>query len=162
MTPIESVYRGTNANLLAYIAPLYLPEHVVVMDVTYGKGGWWHTVNPSRFTRFVAHDLYTLDGVDFRSLPEDDGSVDVVAFDPPYVAPGGRDTSTIPQMTAAYGMHSTPKTPAENAAVIATGTGPQPLTNRDGTPRRQVHSRRAHSFLCVFERPTVRRGRLTH
>lgn len=31
------------------------------------------------------------------------------------------------------------------------GTGPQPLTNLDGTPRRQVTSRRAHSVLCVFE-----------
>jgi hypothetical protein len=30
------------------------------------------------------------------------------------------------------------------------GTGPQPMDNLDGTPRRQVHSRRAHSFLCVF------------
>lgn len=32
------------------------------------------------------------------------------------------------------------------------GTGPQPLKNRDGTPRRQVHSRRAHSFLCIFRK----------
>lgn len=32
------------------------------------------------------------------------------------------------------------------------GTGPQPLTNIDGSPRRQVHSRRAHSFLLVFRK----------
>lgn len=32
------------------------------------------------------------------------------------------------------------------------GTGPQPKFNRNGTPRRQVHSRRAHSFLCVFKK----------
>lgn len=31
------------------------------------------------------------------------------------------------------------------------GTGPQPKNNPDGTVRRQVHSRRAHSILCVFE-----------
>lgn len=37
------------------------------------------------------------------------------------------------------------------------GTGPQPLTNRDGTPRRQIHSRRAHSFLCIFEKPKTRK-----
>jgi hypothetical protein len=33
------------------------------------------------------------------------------------------------------------------------GTGPQPTTNRDGSPRRQVHSRRAHSFLLIFRKP---------
>ena len=33
------------------------------------------------------------------------------------------------------------------------GMGPQPKTNLDGTPRRQVHSRRAHSYLVVFQKP---------
>lgn len=33
------------------------------------------------------------------------------------------------------------------------GTGAQPKTNLDGSPRRQVHSRRAHSFLLVFDKP---------
>lgn len=32
------------------------------------------------------------------------------------------------------------------------GTGPQPKMNQDGTSRRQVHSRRAHSFLCIFRK----------
>lgn len=31
------------------------------------------------------------------------------------------------------------------------GTGPQPTKNLDGTLRRQVHSRRAHSYLVVFK-----------
>jgi hypothetical protein len=35
--------------------------------------------------------------------------------------------------------------------VLVSGTGPQPLKNLDGSPRRQVHSRRAHSFLCIFQ-----------
>ena len=33
------------------------------------------------------------------------------------------------------------------------GFGPQPKQNLDGTPRRQVHSRRAHSYLVVFRAP---------
>jgi hypothetical protein len=37
--------------------------------------------------------------------------------------------------------------------VLVSGPGPQPKKNLDGTPRRQVHSRRAHSFLCVFTLP---------
>lgn len=32
------------------------------------------------------------------------------------------------------------------------GTGPQPTKNLDGSPRRQVHSRRSHSFLLVFRK----------
>jgi len=36
--------------------------------------------------------------------------------------------------------------------VHASGTGPQPLKNRDGSPRKQVHSRRAHTFLVVWRK----------
>lgn len=38
------------------------------------------------------------------------------------------------------------------------GTGPQPTENPDGSPRKQYHSRRAHSFLCVFQAPAKRRA----
>ena len=40
-----------------------------------------------------------------------DDSFDVVAFDPPYVAKGGRTTSTISAMDVAYGMDDAPRTP---------------------------------------------------
>jgi len=33
------------------------------------------------------------------------------------------------------------------------GTGPQPRHNIDGSVRRQVHARRAHSYLMVFQKP---------
>lgn len=36
------------------------------------------------------------------------------------------------------------------------GCGPQPTENIDGTPRAQLHSRRAHTFLCVFQAKPVR------
>jgi hypothetical protein len=36
--------------------------------------------------------------------------------------------------------------------IHASGTGPQPKKNLDGTPRKQVHSRRAHTFLVVFKK----------
>lgn len=85
-----SVMRGTNADLIAAVAPVYLTGSV--LDVTYGNGdtagGWWRRFTPDPFT---FHDL-ALDGVDFRSLPESDGSVDTVCFDPPYVDSGGLDT----------------------------------------------------------------------
>lgn len=108
-----------NSVLIAdYARPLYIPDGALVLDPTYGKGGWWRKFRPDRF---VAHDLYKLDGVDFRALPEESGSVDVVAFDPPYVPPGGRETSTIKGMHDDYGMDTSPRTPALCRGLIADG-----------------------------------------
>lgn len=82
-----SVQFGTNADLIATIAPYYLTG--TVLDVTYGEGKWWTRHQPEQFTY---HDL-KLDGVNFRNLPEPDSSVDTVCFDPPYVPAGGGPTT---------------------------------------------------------------------
>lgn len=87
---LGSVVTGTNADLIAAIAPLYIDGHTV-LDVTYGRGGWWKRYRPAGL---VAHDL-ALDGVDFRELPEHDHSVDVVCFDPPYVPAGGQRSTVV-------------------------------------------------------------------
>lgn len=81
---LPSVITGTNADLIAQVAPYYLTGSV--LDVTYGDGKWWDRFRPEQFT---AHDLYKLDGVDFRALPEADSSVDTVCYDPPYTISGG-------------------------------------------------------------------------
>lgn len=212
MTPILSVYqRRSNAALIAEaVAPLWIRAGDVVLDVTYGRGLWWKDLRPERFIR---HDL-RLDEVDFRQLPELDASVDVVAFDPPYVSVGGRGTTdpSVVAMADRFGMHLTPRRPEELAEMIAQGVkecarvlrpggrllakcqdyidsgryfqgrhrlvdaahaagleqvdefvhvgnrGPQPSRNRDGTLRRQLHSRRSHSILCVFVKPRRPRG----
>lgn len=202
--PVASVVRGNNAELLREASRLWFDASSdVVLDVTYGRGKWWSHVRP---LHLVTHDKFTLDGVDFRRLPEASCSVDVVAFDPPYVSPGGRGTSTVGDFNDRYGLVDVPRTPLETQNMIGkgvreshrvlrkggrllvkcsdyvssgkffpghqltvlgavevgfeqvdefvhwTGTGPQPKTNLDGTPRRQVHSRRSHSFLCVFRK----------
>jgi len=92
-----------------------------VMDVTYGKGKWWDwllAVSPG-FT-FTSHD-FKHDGVDFTNLPEADESMDVIAFDPDYVAPGGRDTSTIPDFNERYGLNDPYESPASLQAHINQG-----------------------------------------
>lgn len=81
---IPSLIAGTNADLIAAIAPIYLAG--TVLDVTYGRGSWWTRYRPDNLT---AHDLYTLDGVDFRDLPHPPDSFDTVCFDPPYIPTGG-------------------------------------------------------------------------
>jgi hypothetical protein len=101
---IGSVQGGTNADLIATIAPLYLDGNTV-LDVTYGRGLWWTRYQPDQFTH---HDIDPTrgDGIDFRALPEPDHSIDVVCFDPPYIPQGGYDTSTQRTFADGYGLRS--------------------------------------------------------
>lgn len=87
---VGSVQTGTNADLIAKVAPLYLTGSV--LDVTYGEGKWWDRYRPDDFT---FHDLHKVDGVDFRNLPHDDSSFDAVCFDPPYVISGSASSDRL-------------------------------------------------------------------
>lgn len=173
-----------------------MKDNDLVADITYGRGLFWANYRPQHLT---THDI-AVDGVDFRDLPEEDQTFDVVVFDPPYIAQGGRDTSTQQDFLNRYGLTDVPKTVEGLQELIRdgmnetyrvlkpkgrlfvkcmdyinggrfvqgrhfvvtealtmgfeqvdefihySGTGPQP--NR----LRQFHSRRAHSFLCIFQR----------
>lgn len=108
MTVLAAAQWINNAVLIEQAAKLgYLDGHV--LDPTYGKGNWWTVFQPEKLTK---HDL-ALDGVDFRDLPHPDGTFDAVAFDPPYVSPGGRESTGLPEFHERYGMADTPRTPRE-------------------------------------------------
>jgi len=105
-----------NSQLIADVARLgYLDGHV--LDPTYGSGGWWHDWQPEQLT----HHNRGEDGVDFRHLPYADETFDAVAYDPPYVAMGGRKTSTLGEMTERYGMLDAPENPTEMQHLINDG-----------------------------------------
>jgi hypothetical protein len=197
---VQSVVRcQTNGPLLATAAQLWIKPDDLVVDVTYGMGNFWTRYRPRNL---IAHDIVTVDGVDFRQLPEADQSVDVVVFDPPYI-PNQGPNSTAPQFTERYGLTTVAgRNGSDVAELVAAGMkecarilrprgrlfvkcmdyvssgrlvtgrhfvcetalalgleqvdefihvkltlGPQPEIVR------QVHSRRAHSFLCIFEAP---------
>jgi hypothetical protein len=114
----------SNADLIADVHQLgYLRDDDHVLDPTYEKGTWWNRWRPEKLT---THHR-TKDGSDFRSLPYPDGNFDAVAFDPPYVCPGGRKTSTIQPMFDRYGMNEGGaedpdfRTPAELQQIINDG-----------------------------------------
>lgn len=108
----------TNGHLIADVARLgYFQADQRTLDPTYGRGRWWSEWRPDEL---VTHDL-RLDGVDFRQLPEPDGYFDQIAFDPPYMAPGGRSKSTIHDFNDRFGLHTTARTPAENQELINGG-----------------------------------------
>lgn len=97
----------TNAHLIADVAKLgYLRKHDVVLDPTWGDGVWWKAWSPTWL-------ISPREGTDFRHLPYDDDAFDAVAYDPPYVCPGGRVTSGIKGMYRRYGILDAPRTPAE-------------------------------------------------
>ena len=124
----------TNAAMIADVHRLgYLKDTDVILDPTYGKGAWWRvwapgdgrrdpmTSMPNPGTGWVegmTQDLKTWDSErqemrtwDFRDMWFVGEFFDAVAFDPPYVSVGGRSTSGINGMHAAYGMDGAPLTP---------------------------------------------------
>ena len=84
---VLSAALGCNEDLFPQVLGLYVAAGSTVADVTYGMGVFWRNIPTGRY-RLLATDL--LDGVDCRSLPYDDGEIDCVVFDPPYMhSPGG-------------------------------------------------------------------------
>ena len=96
--PIVSVIHGNNADLIAEVARLYMPDGSVVADVTWGKGAFWRkydlsriSMNASDIDQALDPDMIGVDFVaaDFTALPYDDESFHVVVLDPPYIhSPG--------------------------------------------------------------------------
>lgn len=108
----------TNADLIYDCARLgYLREDALTLDPTWGKGNFWTKWRP---IDLIKHDR-ALDGTDFRRLPYDSESFEQIAFDPPYVSVGGRQTTTIPKMHGAYGLTNAPKTPEDLQTLINDG-----------------------------------------
>lgn len=94
----------------------YIDLRSKIVDMTYGRGVWWtyleqHLGHP--IARLVPHG-HGVDDVDFRQLPERNGSTKTVVFDPPFVSTGGRTTSTLHDFNGAYGTVHSEKTPKLN------------------------------------------------
>lgn len=111
-----------NGALIADVARLgYLRREWLTLDPTFGEGTWWRQWRPDRL---VTHH-YPTDGTDFCDLPHPDKFFDAVAFDPPYVARGGRSTAGVElrSTNARYGLDDCPATPEELQELIDVGVG---------------------------------------
>lgn len=116
----------TNADLILDVKELgYLDGHV--LDPTYGRGLWWAKWLPEKFTAsdaVISSEARWVPGLavaDFTNLPYADNTFDAVAFDPPYVAKGGRSTSGIGEMDDRFGLKDAPKTPYDLQELINWG-----------------------------------------
>jgi len=78
---IFSAYMERDENIFPKILQLYVAPSSAVADVTYGKGIFWEKV-PKGIYHILATDIKT--GVDCRSLPYTDRTIDCVVLDPTY------------------------------------------------------------------------------
>jgi len=108
VTVLAATYFKNNAEMIEACAKLkFIDKRMSILDPTFGNGLWWTKWKPARL---YYHD-FALDGVDFRNLPYPDNRFDAIAFDPPYVSAGGRESTTIKKMYDAYGMKGAPTSP---------------------------------------------------
>ena len=84
---VFSAFTDSNDRVFPRILDLYVKPGSTVADVTYGKGVFWRRIRSDQYD-LRATDIQ--DGVDCRDLPYDDGQIDCVVLDPPYMhSPGG-------------------------------------------------------------------------
>lgn len=84
---VLSAHVDGNENVFPKILQLYVQPGSVIADVTIGKGVFWRHVPKDRY-ELRATDLQ--DGIDCRNLPYEDGEIDCMVLDPPYMhSPGG-------------------------------------------------------------------------
>lgn len=124
MTVLAATPWKSNAELLADVHELgYLLDSDHVLDPTYERGTWWKVWRPPNLTALHR----ATDGTDFRALEFPDATFDAIAYDPPYVCPGGRKTSTVKEMHERFGMNEGGaedpmfRTPAELQQIINDG-----------------------------------------
>jgi hypothetical protein len=80
---VVSAHVTGNAEVFPQVLALHVPEGSTVADVTWGKGVFWKNVPADAYT-LLPSDLKT-NGIDCRSLPYKDASIDCVVLDPPYM-----------------------------------------------------------------------------
>jgi len=81
--PVYTLVHGTNADLIANAARLYLHQGQVICDVTLGNAVFWQKVDRSKY-KFFGSDIKLKPSVDFRKLPYSNGFADHLVLDPPY------------------------------------------------------------------------------
>lgn len=124
MTHLSAKAWKDNAELIAEVAAFWnFDEHATYgLDLTYNTGKWWKKWRPYALDKNDMDLRFGDFHFDYRvGFPWLGESFDLVAFDPPYVSSGGRETSTIGDMNTAYGIGESARTPEENQEWINLG-----------------------------------------
>jgi hypothetical protein len=114
--PVKTAIVGTNADLMAEAARLYLEPGWRVADVTYAQGVFWQQIDTADY-EFLPSDLTT--GVDFRALPYEADSLDALVLDPPYTP--NHDNDLKRSVAKPYNLDSAPRSTPAIVALYAGG-----------------------------------------
>lgn len=79
---VLSAHVANNEDIFPRILDLHVAPGSRIADVTWGKGVFWKRVEKDRY-EVLGTDIQT--GVDCRALPYENGSLDCVVLDPPYM-----------------------------------------------------------------------------
>ena len=105
---VTSAHVDGNGGVFPQILDLYVLPGSRIADVTFGKGAFWRDIPEGRY-ELLASDIDM--GVDCRNLPYDDGSLDCVVLDPPYMhSPGGTMHTTGHKAMERYGNNGANRT----------------------------------------------------
>jgi hypothetical protein len=103
---IESVFMGTDRQLLPILFGFYAPNAKEVRDVTANRRKMWDGVSISANTKWYDIDPQVSPDVvcDWSSLPDSANSVDVLVYDPPHLPKAAASPASSPQMVTDYGL----------------------------------------------------------
>ena len=114
---LHSAHVGGNEDVFPEILKLHVAPGSIVADVTWGQGVFWKKV-PKRIYELRASDIS--EGIDCRDLSYENGSIDCVVLDPPYMEGLFRKAS---DHLAGHGTHSAFRNHYSNGE--ATTNGPK-------------------------------------
>lgn len=103
---MESVFHGTDRQLLPELFGFYAPTATEVRDVTANTRKMWAGVSIPANVRW--YDVDPAVGPDvvcpWDDLPDADASVDVLVYDPPHLPLAAASPASMPQMVGDYGL----------------------------------------------------------
>lgn len=97
MDVIVTAQVGDNSILFPGALKLFTEEGDRILDMTWGLGVFWKNIDCSKYD-LVKNDLDKSRGdihFDFRNMPHEDKSFDVIIFDPPYASRSSNKNSFV-------------------------------------------------------------------
>lgn len=91
MKPVLTALQGDNADLFAEVSRIYFKENDKILDMTYGLGVFYRRINCNQF-QITKNDIDPQRGdihYDFRNIPIQDNTFDIIVLDPPYAGRSG-------------------------------------------------------------------------
>lgn len=118
---MESVFLGTDAQLLPHLFAFYAPVAGEVRDVTANRRKMWKGVCVDGQIRFYDIDPAMQPDVicSFDNLPDADGTVGVLVYDPPHLPLAAASPASHEQMVSDYGLSHAPK--GDNVSALHPG-----------------------------------------